>query len=157
MNRFTYLSILGFAFVLTWATLPVWAQQQTPEPLTPEQAREEYAYTIGVQAYVYGYPLIEMYRIRFKGVCDPDNTQRVPLNRFRHRRELLDHTATTVVAPNNDTLYSSAWLDLAKEPLVLDVPDTKGRYYVMQFMDFYTNNFAYVGKRATGTAPGSFA
>ena len=97
-----------------------------------------------------------MYRIRFKAVFDPDNQQRVPLNRFRHVRELLDHTATTVVAPNNDTLYSSAWLNLAREPLVLDVPDTKGRYYVMQFMDFYTNNFAYVGKRVTGTGSGSF-
>ena len=157
MNRFTNLSILGLTVVLTWATLPVLAQQPTPEPLTPEQAREEYAYTIGVQAYVYGYPLVEMYRIRFKAVFDPESKPRIPLNHFKHARELLDHTATTVVAPNNDTLYSSAWLDLAKEPLVLDVPDTKGRYYVMQFMDFYTNNFAYVGKRTTGTAPGRFA
>jgi hypothetical protein len=146
-----------YAGIVRCFGLPEPAQQPAPESLAAEQAREEYAYTIGVQAYIYGYPLVEMYRIRFKAVFDPENKNRVPLNQFRHMRALLDHTATTVVAPNNDTLYSSAWLDLAQEPLVLDVPDTGGRYYVMQFMDFYTNNFAYVGKRSTGTAPGSYA
>ncbi|MCI0749861.1 MAG: DUF1254 domain-containing protein, partial [Nevskiales bacterium] len=125
--------------------------------LTPEQAQEEYAYALGLQAYVYGLPLVEMYRIRYKAVFDPDNKERGVLNRFQHKRKLLDHTNTTVAGPNNDTLYSPAWLDLAREPIVLDVPDTHGRYYVMHFMDFYTNNFAYVGKRTTGTKAGSYA
>jgi hypothetical protein len=127
------------------------------EKLTSEQALEEYAYTIGVQAYLYGYPSVELYRVRYNAVFNPANKNRTPLNRFRHRRELLGPAAVTVVAPNNDTLYSSAWLDLSQEPIVLDVPDTAGRYYVMQFMDFHTNNFAYVGKRTTGTAAGTYA
>lgn len=58
--------------------------------------------------------------------------------------------------PNNDTLYSSAWLDLADGPLVLSVPDTAGRYYVMPFMDAWTNVFASIGKRTHGTAAGNF-
>jgi hypothetical protein len=151
------LTILRLTAFLTTTILPVLAQDKMGEQLTPQHAQEEYAYSIGVQAYIYGYPLVEMYRLRYKAVFDPDNKNRTPVNHFRHLRKLLDDTATTVVAPNSDTLYSSAWLDLSQEPIVLDVPDTKGRYYVMQFMDFYTNNFAYVGKRATGTESGSFA
>jgi hypothetical protein len=149
--------ILGLAVFLTAASVCSRAQEKPPKLLTPEQGREEYAYTIGVQAYIYGYPLVEMYRVRYARVFDPVNKNPAQLNQFFHLRNLIDHTARTVVGPNNDTLYSSAWLDLAKEPIVLDIPDTKGRYYVMHFMDFYTNQFAYVGKRATGTKPGSFA
>src|SRR5262249_52946832 len=76
--------------------------------MPPDQAREEYAYTLGVQAYLYGYPSVEMYRVRHHAVFDTSNPTRTPINQFRHRHELLDPNATTVVAPNNDTLYSSA-------------------------------------------------
>lgn len=130
------------------------AQQQALSP--QDHAAEEYAYTLGVQAYVYGYPVVEMYRTRY-GHVFAANATHPGLNRFRHVRDLAGPSSTSVVAPNNDTLYSSAWLDLAQQPVVLDVPDTNGRYYVFQFMDFYTNNFAFVGKRSTGTTPGSFA
>ena len=57
---------------------------------------------------------------------------------------------------NNDTLYSIAQIDLGVGPVALHVPDTAGRYYVLQFVDAWTNNFAYVGHRATGTAAGDF-
>ena len=57
---------------------------------------------------------------------------------------------------NNDTVYSIAQVDLSGGPVRLDVPDTAGRYYVLQFVDAWTNNFAYVGHRATGTRAGSF-
>lgn len=127
-----------------------------PAAMSADLAREEYAYTLGVQAWIFGYPSVEMFRVRHHAVFDTANPTRTPINEFRHRRELLGPLATTVVAPNNDTLYSSAWLDLSREPIVLDVPDTGGRYYVMQFMDFYSNNFAYVGKRSTGTGAGSY-
>ncbi len=114
------------------------AQDAVPRPSTPEHAREEYAYSLGVQAWIYGYPAVEMYRVRHRRVFDPANKERVPLNQFHHARQLLDHTFTQVVAPNNDTLYSSAWLDLSREPVILQVPDTNGRYYSFQLMDFYT-------------------
>ena len=57
---------------------------------------------------------------------------------------------------NNDTIYSMAQLDLSAGPVRLHVPDTAGRYYVLQFVDAWTNNFAYVGHRATGTSAGDF-
>src|SRR5262245_15770847 len=99
---------------------------------TREELREEEAYTIGVQAYVYGFPLVEMYKTRFAQVESPKNEQRTPPNQFHHARRLHDDTFKTVVSPNNDTLYSSAWLDLAAEPILLSVPAIKDRYYTFQ-------------------------
>ena len=78
-----------------------------------------------------------------------------PWNVFGYARELLG-PETTFVTPNNDTLYVLAALDLRPGPLVLHVPDTAGRYYVLQFVDAWTNNFAYIGRRATGTGERRF-
>ena len=78
-----------------------------------------------------------------------------PFNSFSHARTLAG-PADTFVSINNDTLYSMAQLDLSAGPLLLEVPDTAGRYYVLQFVDAWTNNFAYVGQRATGTGAGKF-
>ena len=59
-----------------------------------------------------------------------------------------------VVRPNADTLYSTAWLELSKEPILLKVPDTHGRYYVMQLLDAWTETFGMSGKRTDGTGRG---
>ena len=106
-------------------------------------------------AYLYGYPLVLMEQTRLSmGGGEP--VDQVP-NQFSHVQVFPDHEFREVVRPNNDTLYSIAWLDLAAEPLILSVPDTDGRYYVMPFMDAWTNVFAMVGKRTTGTLPGHYA
>jgi hypothetical protein len=117
---------------------------------------EEEASKIGLEAYVYGFPVVEMYRLRYNSAFNPATTVRIPINQFRHRRELIDHNYSAVVSPNSDTLYTSAWLDLTNEPLLLHVPDSKGRYYVFQFIDFFTNNVALVGTRTTGPKGGDF-
>jgi hypothetical protein len=78
-----------------------------------------------------------------------------PFNAFTHASQLAGPD-DTFVSINNDTVYSAAQLDLSAGPLRLDVPDTDGRYYVLQFVDAWTNNFAYVGRRATGTGAGSY-
>jgi hypothetical protein len=80
-----------------------------------------------------------------------------PMNQLGHRAAFPTPESKGVVSPNADTLYSVAWLDLAREPMVLHVPDTKGRYYVMQLLDAWTNVFAAPGKRTTGTKEGDFA
>ncbi len=108
----------------------------------------------GAQAYLFGYSLVLMDSTR-QSMTHSDHGQ-APINHFAHIRGFPDHNFRKVVRPNNDTLYSTAWIDLAKEPLVLGVPDTAGRYYVMPFMDAWTNVFASVGKRTTGTAAGNY-
>lgn len=117
--------------------------------------------TLATEAVTYAYPLYEMSRMRAATSprkCavgpagdTPDSPQRW-CNVFIHARKLLGAGQSRVVTPNNDTLYSNAWLDLRDGPLVIDVPDTAGRYYVLGLLDFYTNPFACIGQRTTGTA-----
>ena len=108
------------------------------------------------QAYRYALPVYEIARLRYRQSFDPANPHRVPVNTLTHSRKLADHTARLVTAPNNDTLYSSANLDLRSGPVRIDVPDFGERYYSIALMDEFTNNFAYIGRRTTGTKAGSF-
>ncbi len=102
------------------------------------------------QAYIFGYPLVLMDLTR-DGMA-----HRAEPNGFMHNRVFPDHTFRQVVRPNNDTLYSIAWLDLAYEPVVLTVPDMGQRYYVMPLMDAWSNVFARIGTGTTGSDAGSF-
>jgi hypothetical protein len=108
------------------------------------------------QMYVYGYPLVYCLR-EVAGFAQGHSSLPVsaPWNEFGYARELLG-PETTFVSPNNDTLYVLAALNLRPGPLVLHVPDTADRYYVLQFVDAWTNNFAYIGRRATGTSERRF-
>src|SRR5688500_4501054 len=95
---------------------------------------------------VYGYPLV--YCLRQVAAFTQGHNSRplsAPWNEFGYARELLG-PETTFVSPNNDTLYTLAALDLRPGPQVLHVPDTADRYYVLQFVDAWTNNFAYIGR-----------
>jgi hypothetical protein len=112
----------------------------------------------GVEAYVFGYPLVLMDVTRQVMTAVPKAAgRRAPANRFVHVRGFPDDTFTDVVSPNVDTLYSVAWLDLAAAPMVLSVPDLGKRYYVMQLLDAWTNVFASPGTRTTGNGAGAFA
>ena len=99
---------------------------------------------------VYAWPLYEMARMRAAtsplrlpdGRTAPEGLRWC--NVFTHARKLLKAGTSRVVTPNNDTLYTNAWLDLSDGPLVMNVPDTAGRYYVLGFLDFFTNPFAHV-------------
>lgn len=108
------------------------------------------------QSYVYGYPLT--YNLReVRNLVEGSSLlpAPVPWNTFGCARELLGPDAH-FVTPNNDTLYLIAPCDLSAGPVLLEVPDTAGRYYVLQFVDAWTNNFAYVGRRASGTGAGRY-
>ena len=116
----------------------------------PTRIRENYAYTLGVQAYIHGFPWIYMPRARW----DRTEARNTPPDRFVHFRELQDTSHTWGGAPNNDTLYSQAWVYLKDEPIILSVPEIRDRYYTMEITDFMGDNFAYVGVRTTGTKAG---
>ncbi len=109
---------------------------------------------LAADAYVYGFPLVIDLQAVGGGV-DVGLLTPAPFNSFRHASKLAGPD-DRFVSINNDTIYSIAQVDVSGGPVLLRVPDTAGRYYVLQFVDAWTNNFAYVGRRATGTAAGSF-
>ena len=109
------------------------------------QARR--TFSAGVAAYVYG----------LAPVAVRQTVQRFPENQLVSIGALVDPAVRTVVFPNVDTTYTLGRLNLSAGPRVVDVPDTAGRYYVIQLLDAYSNTFAYVGRRTTGTQPGSYA
>jgi len=111
---------------------------------------------LAAQVYIYGYPLVyNLHEIDGFANNIASLPFCAPYNQFGYARELLG-PETEFVSPNNDTLYVLAACDVRQGPLVLHVPDTGGRYYVLQFVDAWTNNFAYIGRRATGTSEGEF-
>lgn len=106
------------------------------------------------EAYSYLYPLVTMDVTRLK-LTDPAQTgmgHGAP-NALSHTRSFPPADFRVVVAPNFDTLYTIAWLDLGAGPLLLDVPDSGGRYYLLPLLDMWTNAFAVPGSRTTGTGP----
>src|SRR5271155_5233187 len=115
--------------------------------------RQQNAYTLGVQAYLYAFPWAYMPNARWL------RTEAIErqADRFDHIRHLEDAKHLSGGAPNNDTLYSRAWVYLKNEPVILTVPAIADRYYTMEITDFMGDNFAYVGTRATGTKAGSYA
>jgi hypothetical protein len=106
------------------------------------------------KAVAYGAAPFEAARLAYGFSYDPGNPRRVPVNRFAHRRTLADHRHRMVTTPNNDTLYSSAVIDLSAGPVELAVPAFGDRYHSVALLDAYTNAFAYIGTRATGNAGG---
>ncbi len=113
---------------------------------------------IGIQAYIYAYPMImmEITRRVSTNVEAPRGFQ-APMNQFAHLRAFPDHTFKEVVRPNADTLYSIVWFDVSKGPQVLSISDTGGRYYMLPMLDMWTDIIAAPGSRTSGTKAASFA
>jgi len=129
-----------------------------PPPL-PDSFADALLVNDAIDAYVYGYPLVmtAVTRSVTTNVPAPTSTARAPINQFGHQRTFPTPESTDFARPNTDTLYSFAWLDVSKEPIILHVPDTQGRFYVMEMLDAWTNVFADPGKRTTGTGEHAFA
>ena len=119
---------------------------------------EKDALALGVDAYIYGYSLITMEYTRrvVTNVVEPKGAH-APMNQFANLREYPNAAFRDVTAPNADTLYSSAFLDLSKEPYVLSLPDEAGRYFLMPMLSGWTDVFQVPGKRTTGTKPQTYA
>lgn len=117
------------------------------------------ALAIVQEGYVYLYPLILMDITRKQLInTDPKlNPIGGPANAFTHLRAFPSADMRVVVRPNFDTLYSSAWLDLSRGPVVISTADTGGRYFLLPMIDMWTDVFAVPGKRTNGTAAADFA
>ena len=117
------------------------------------------AQAITQEAYIYLYPLIVMDLTRKQLTnLDPKlNPMGGPPNAFTHIRAYPTAEMRTVVRPNFDTLYSSAWLDLSDGPVVVSTADTGGRYFMLPMLDMWTDVFAVPGKRTSGTSSANFA
>src|SRR5271166_5468280 len=116
------------------------------------------AVSAATDAYVYGYPLVtmDMTRKQFTNVATPDAAH-APMGqilKFRTYPAVDNHAVT---APNADTLYTTAWLDVSKEPWILSVPDMGHRYYLLPMLDGWTDVFQVPGKRTTGDKPQKYA
>ena len=110
-------------------------------------------YLLGMEAYVYLYPLVIMETTRRQMTNLPPDAVpgHGPMNTFAHIRAFPTADFRAVVRPNFDTLYSLAWLDLSRGPVVVTAPDTDGRYYGLGMYDMWTNAFASPGWRTSGT------
>ena len=119
---------------------------------------EQEAHAIGVNAYLYFYPLVSVDITR--KVATNVEAGKIPgfgpPNMFHSFAAFPTADFKTVVRPNFDTLYSSAFLDMTKEPVIVSAPDTNGRYYLLPMLDMWTDVFASPGWRTTGTQAGNF-
>lgn len=121
--------------------------------ISPAEAR-----AIAKEAYIYGYPMVDSYRIQHAYFVDPNNPEyKAPWNQIRNIPRVFTPEDKAVQTPNSDTPYSMLGMDLRAEPMVLTVPAIpKDRYFSIQLIDLYTFNFAYIGSRATGNNGGKF-
>jgi len=119
---------------------------------------EQEAHAIGVDAYVYLYPLVimDVTRQQSTNIEPGKEFGKGPMNAFTSVQEYPPANFKGVVRVNFDTLYSIAWLDLTKEPMIVSAPNTDGRYYLLPMLDMWTDVFASPGWRTTGTQAGNF-
>jgi hypothetical protein len=116
----------------------------------PEANAHRERVEIAADGFVYGYAPVALTRTRANMTC------LLPINQLHNQSQMSGPDSRTVVAPNVDTLYSVAWLDLRSGPILLTHPEMGDRYFGFQLLDIYSNVFANVGTRETGSAAGSF-
>ncbi len=125
----------------------------TSAAVTPDQAR-----AIAKEAYTYGFPVVDNYRVQYAYFVNTENPEyKGGWNEIHNTARVYTPEDTAIQTPNSDTPYSAVGADLRAEPLVLTVPPIEqDRYYSLQFVDGYTYNFAYVGSRTTGNGGGKY-
>src|ERR1700759_322803 len=141
-------------YLLVGPALTASAMAQSASPAITEEA----AHAIGVDAYLYFYPLIsvDITRKQSTNIEAAKDLGKGPMNMFVNVPEYPPAAFKGVVRSNFDTLYSIAWLDLTREPQIVSAPDTNGRYYLLPMLDMWTDVFASPGWRTTGTEAADF-
>lgn len=132
--------------LLIVSLVPLFGCSSSDRALTAEEAR-----SLAREAYIFAFPMMENYKTMQAQALLPGR-----FNVFTHSTHLQDPSYTDIVRPNNDTLYSTLWLDLRAEPMVISAPAVEDRYVSFQLVDMYTYNFGYVGTRTTGRGARTF-
>src|SRR5262245_56055751 len=155
MTSLAMKNLVALAAVATMAiAAPNFVSAQQPQRISAQEAE-----TIAQEAFIYLYPLVTMdvSRRQLTNIEAGKMVGRGPMNTFTNVREFPDANFREVVRPNFDTLYSSGWLDLTKEPMIVSAPDTQGRYYLLPMLDMWSDVFAAPGKRTSGTTAANYA
>jgi len=150
--------VVGIVSMLTSCSSSTTTNRSIIGNIASNIASNEEAKRIAADAFIWGVPLVIMSRTRLRTMFQTVDGRPAVINTLRHQRRLVDWRRRAVVMPNNDTLYSTAWLDLSAGPLVLSVPQLMGktdRYFSFQLIDWYTNTVGYVGTRSTGKVASS--
>lgn len=152
--------VAGLAVVLMGAMTGCGKGTESPgaSSSTPTAAGQDDVRAIAKDAYIYGFPMVDSYRIQYAYFVDKANPQyKGEWNRPHSIARVFTPEDTAIQTPNSDTPYTMLGADLRAEPLVLTVPPIEAnRYFSLQFIDGYTYNFAYVGSRATGNGGGKY-
>lgn len=138
------------------------------ETVITDEAKAKQAYALGIQAYIWGYPMVVMQRSRdemTKASDAPVTPEQfdesgkffAPVNQVGNAWGMLGPKFSAVQSGNSDTQYSVTWYDVSDEPYILEIPDAKGRYYTYQFIDAWTNNFHYASTRTMGSQKQAYA
>jgi hypothetical protein len=160
------LATINVAAILAAGTVHVAFAQEQGKPATAsrpaqkEALSRQKAYEIAREAYLYAYPIVLMDVTMRQSTAVPDAISvagRAPINQFAYFRSYPTADAKDLVRFNFDTLYSFAWVDLSKGPMILSVPDTGGRFYLVPSLDMWSDVFSSLGSRTTGTNAGHFA
>lgn len=140
-------------FALAVATAVLLAPAAYAQDVTPTEAR-----AIAKDAYIYGFPIVDNYRVSYDYYVDRDNPDfKAPWNEIANIARVFTPADTTVQTANSDTPYSWVGMDLRAEPIVLTLPAMdEDRYFSVQLIDAYTFNFDYMGSRTTGNGGGVF-
>ena len=148
-TKSTQAVIFSVALLVAW----VFPAAQAQTAATPAEAR-----AIAKEAYIYGFPMVDHYRIQYSYFQNKDDPNyKAPWNQLINIPRVYTPEDTAIQTPNSDTPYSFIGMDLRTEPLVLTVPKIeKNRYFSVQLIDAYTFNFAYIGSRTTGNDGGNY-
>jgi hypothetical protein len=139
-------------------SIPTQAADVTPADSSAGAVTKEEARAIAKQAYIYGFPLVDNYRIQYGYFVDTKNPEfKATWNQIKNTPRVYTPDDKAIQTPNSDTPYSFVGMDLRAEPIVLTVPPIeKERYFSIQLIDAYTFNFDYIGSRSTGNEGGNY-
>jgi hypothetical protein len=160
-GKVAFVIVLALAAVLAACTKPEKPEASSsapPPPPTPAAVTPEQARAIAKEAYVYGFPMVDDYRVMYSYFVNKEDPEyKGDWNQIHNTPRVYTPEDTTIQTPNSDTPYSTVGADLRAEPLVLTVPPVEqDRYYSLQFVDGYTYNIDYVGSRTTGNGGGKY-